>query len=138
MGIPMKLFVDTNIFVSILNKERNYRSSKEVLDKIHKGEYKGFTSVICVAEILSGFYLEGEEKKGERFLVDLKSINNLGLRDVDLRVAKEAALLRGRYGTKLPDAIIAATCRCYGYTLVTRDERFQKIKEIEVRRPEDV
>ncbi len=137
MGL-MKLFIDTNIFVSILNTERNYRRSKEVLDKIHQGEHEGATSVICAAEILSGFYTAGEEERGERFLVDLRSIGNFALRDVDLRIAKEAASLRGRYGTKLPDAIIAATCKCHGYTLVTRDERFQKMKEIEVRRPEEV
>ncbi len=134
----MRLFIDTNIFVSILNRERNYGRSKEVLESIHEGEHEGATSVICAAEILSGFYAEGEEERAERFLLDLRSIANFELVDVTLRIAKEAASLRGKYGTKLPDAIIAATCKCHGYALVTRDQSLRKIEEIEVRRPEEV
>ncbi|MCK4456092.1 MAG: PIN domain-containing protein [Thermoplasmata archaeon] len=137
MGL-MKLLIDTNVFVAILNKERDHQRSKEVLDRIHQGEFEGATSVICAAEILSGFYSAGEEERGDRFLLDLRSIGNFALKDVSLRIAKEAASLRGRYGTKLPDAIIAATCKCHGYILVTRDESFRKTKEIEVRRPEEV
>ncbi|MFQ6107769.1 MAG: PIN domain-containing protein [Thermoplasmata archaeon] len=93
--------------------------------------------MICAAETLSGFHSEGAEERGERFLVDLKSIGNFAIGDANFRIAGEAISLRDRYGTKLPDAIIAATCKCHGYTLVARDKRFQKVEEIEVMSPEE-
>ncbi|UCF08888.1 MAG: PIN domain-containing protein, partial [Thermoplasmata archaeon] len=123
----MKLFIDTNVFVSILNKERNYQASKDILDSIHKGKHTGITSAICIAEVLSGFYSKGEKEKGDRFLADVKLIENLSIIDVDIGIAKEAAQIRAKYKLKLPDAIIIATCMAHGCSLVTKDEALTKI-----------
>ncbi len=131
----MRLLIDTNIFVSILNEEENYFLSKSILENIHKGKYLGATTAICVAEVLSGFYFKGEVERGERFLTDLSSINNFEVLVFDIKIAKEAARLRSKYGLKLPDAIIVATCEVYDYILVTKDETFYKIKEIQVKKP---
>lgn len=40
--------------------------------------------------------------------------------------------LRRKYATKLPDAIIAATCIVYDLPLVTADIGFTKISELDV------
>lgn len=129
----MKLFIDTNVFVSILNKENNYHESKEILKSIHKGKNTGATSVICIAEILSGFYSKKQNDKAERFLLNIASINNFQILDVNIQIAKETAIIRGKYRIKLPDAIIAATCKMLGFTLVTKDDEFKKIKEIRIK-----
>lgn len=134
----MRLLIDTNIFLSILNEEENYRSAKRLLEDIHKGKYVGFTSVICIAEILSGFHSKGEVERGERFLIDAKTINNFTIIDVDLSIAKEAAMIRAKYRARLPDAMIASTCAIHRALLITRDETFKKIAEIEVKSPEEL
>ena len=105
---------------------------EKLLESIHQGRSLGATSVICMAELLSGFYSKGEHQKGDAFLTQTLALDNFLILDVDMRVAKEAAVLRSKYGLKLPDAIVGATCKVYEYDLVTKDRGFVKIKEIKV------
>lgn len=128
----MKLFIDTNIFVSVLSKEKNYKKAKKVLEEIHEGKHLGITSTICIAEVLSGFYSKGEKENGDRYLADVRSINNFRIVGFDIEIAKEAAKMRAKFELKLPDAIIIATCKTHACTLVTRDRELIKIEEIEV------
>ncbi len=128
----MRLFLDTNVFLAILNEEENWQLAEKLLLDVHNGKHEGYTSVICISEILSGFYAENETEKGELFLADMKAINNLTITEVDLTVAKDAAKMRAKYKIKLPDAIIASSCKVYECKLITQDDNFRKVKEIEV------
>lgn len=129
----MRLFFDTNVFLAILNKEENWQLAEKFLLDVHNGKHTGFTSVICVSEILSGFYAEDESEKGEIFLTNMKALNNLTITDVDLIIAKDAAKVRAKYKIKLPDAIIASSCKVHKCKLMTQDKNFKKVKEIEVK-----
>ncbi len=134
----MRSFLDTNIFLAILNKEENWQSAEKVLLDIHNGKHAGYTSVICVSEILSGFYAEDESEKGEMFLTDLRAINNLTITDVNLIIAKDAAKMRAKYKIKLPDARIASSCMNHKCKLITQDEIFKKVKEIDVKSIDEI
>ncbi|SNQ59044.1 type II toxin-antitoxin system VapC family toxin [Candidatus Methanoperedens nitratireducens] len=129
----MRIFLDTNIFLAILNKEETWELAEKLLLDVHNGKHTGYTSVICVSEILSGFYAEDESEKGETFLTDIKAINNLTITDVDLIIAKDAAKMRAKYKIKLPDAMIAASCMIHKCKLITQDENLRKVREIEVK-----
>ncbi len=129
----MKIFLDTNIFLAILNQEENWELAERLLLDVHNGKYTGYTSVICVSEILSGFYAEGKSEKSEIFLTDIKAINNLTITDVDLIIAKDAAKMRAKYKIKLPDAMIAASCMIQKCKLITQDQNLKKVREIEVK-----
>lgn len=134
----MMLFLDTNVFLAILNEEANWRRAEKLLGGIHSGKHAGHTSVICVSEILSGFYAKGEYERGERFLMDMKAISNFTITDVDLAIAKDAAEMRAKYKIKLPDAIVASSCKVCKCILVTQDESFRKVKEIEVKSLDEI
>lgn len=129
----MKIFLDTNIFLSILNEEENWQLAEKLLLDVYNGKHICYTSVICISEILSGFYAEDESEKGEMFLTDLKAVNNLTITDVDLTVAKDAAKIRAKYKIKLPDAMIASSCMFHKCKLITQDENLKKVKEIDVK-----
>ena len=129
----MRIFLDTNIFLAILNREDNWQLAEKLLLDVHNGKHTGYTSVICVSEILSGFYAENESEKGEMFLTDMKAINNLTITDVDITIAKEAAKIRAKYKIKLPDAMIASSCNIHKCKLITQDEDFKRVKEIDVK-----
>jgi predicted nucleic acid-binding protein len=46
---------------------------------------------------------------------------------------KEIAIaLRQQYSIKVPDAIIAATAKYYGLTLITANEDFRKIEDLDI------
>lgn len=81
---------------------------------------------------MSGFYNADEAEKGETFLLDINAINNLNITNIDLAIAKEAAKIRAKYKIKLPDAMIASSCKIHKCKLITQDEHFKKLKEIEV------
>lgn len=138
MGEMMRLFLDTNVFLAVLNEEANWQRAKKLLEDAHRGGHIVYTSVICISEILSGFYAKGESEKVERFLVDITAINNLTIADVDFQIAKNAAEMRAKYKMKLPDAMIASSSKIYKCTLVTQDENFRKVKEIETKSLEEI
>ena len=128
----MKIFLDTNVFIAVLNQESNWEYAKELLLNIQSGKHTGYTSVICISEILSGFYGADEVEKGDQFLDDISAINNLKITELDLAIAKEAAKIRAKYKIKLPDALIASSCKIHKCKLITQDKNFKKLKEIEV------
>lgn len=134
----MRIFLDTNIFLAILNKEENWQLAEKLLLDVHNGKHTGFTSVICVSEILSGFYAENESEKGEMFLTDIKAINNLTITDVDITIAKDAAKIRAKYKIKLPDAMIASSCNIHKCKLITQDEDLKRVKEIDVKSIDEI
>jgi predicted nucleic acid-binding protein len=134
----MRIFLDTNIFLAILNEEENWQLAEKLLLEIHNGKHTGYTSVICVSEILSGFYAEDESKKGEMFLTDMKTINNLTITDVDITIAKNAAKIRAKYKIKLPDAMIASSCSIHKCKLITQDENLKRVKEIDVKSIDEI
>ena len=134
----MRIFLDTNVFLTILNEEKNWQFVDKLLLDVNNGNHIGYTSVICISEILSGFYAEDESEKGEMFITDLKAINNITITDGDLIIAKDAAKMRAKYKIKLPDAIIASSCKIHKCKLITQDEDFKKIKEIEVKSIDEI
>jgi len=134
----MRIFLDTNIFLAILNEEKNWQLAEKLLLEIHNGKHAGYTSVICVSEILSGFYAEGASEKGDMFLTDMKSINNLTITDVDITIAKDAAKIRAKYKIKLPDAMIASSCNIHKCKLITQDENLKRVKEINVKSIDEI
>jgi predicted nucleic acid-binding protein len=50
----------------------------------------------------------------------------------DTKLKEQTIGLRKKYAVKLPDAIIAATCLCNSLPLVTADQSFSKISELEL------
>lgn len=134
----MRIFLDTNIFLAILNTEENWQLAEKLLLEVHNGKHTGYTSVICVSEILSGFYAEDESEKGEMFLTDMKAINNLTITDVDITIAKDAAKIRAKYKIKLPDAMIASSCNIHKCKLITQDENLKRVKEIDVKSIDEI
>ncbi len=138
MGREMRIFLDTNIFLAVLNEEENWHLAEKLLLDIHNGKHTGYTSVICVSEILSGFYAEDESEKGEMFLINMKALNNLTITEVDLTVAKDTAKMRAKYKIKLPDAMVASSCMTHKCKLITQDEELKKVKEIDVKSMDEI
>ena len=100
----MKVFLDTNIFVSILNKEENAESCKIILENIESGNLKGIVSVITISEVLVGMFKNEDILAAKRFKAMVASL--FDVIKVNLEVAEQAALLRSNTDVKLPDAMI--------------------------------
>ena len=121
----MRLFLpDTNILIYAIKGEAPYAA--KVLHWIEKKEI--LISAIIAVEFLSG----GSEIERDKFQA---LIDKFGTVPVDTAVARIAAeykikLARRRPKLRLPDALIAATCKLYGATLVTEDKNDYPMKDI--------
>ena len=86
-----------------------------------------FISVITELELL-GYQSISEEdhKQIKAFLEECKIIN------IDSQIKEQTIELRKTYNLKLPDSIIAATSKHLDIPLITSDQGFNKIEEIDV------
>jgi predicted nucleic acid-binding protein len=108
----MIIALDTNVLIYLLEGiEPEAGKVERILSRFMKGKDAGVISTVTVAEVLTGFYLVGEQKKAVRakkLLVDL-TLNSFKITPVTFEIADLAASLRARRGGKLSDALIAAT-----------------------------
>jgi predicted nucleic acid-binding protein len=126
--MALKVVVDTNIFISVKNKEEPYySSSKAVLDKVDEGVLRGIVSTIILAEICSGYYAAGELEEKDEFLTHILTSPNYTIADVTVGVADEAGRIRANTKLRLPDAIIVASgLKEKADYIVTYDEQLKK------------
>ena len=129
----MKVALDTNLLVYFLENIEPYASKVEaLLNSFMKGENHGVISAITVAEVLTGFYVAGDEKraaKAKSLLQDL-ALNGFEIVPVTFEVADSAARLRAKKGGRLPDALIAATAINKAADLVySQNEDLQRFSE---------
>ena len=96
MAVQVIAAIDTNIFVSVINKERDSIQSKKVLDWIDEGRVRGIVSTIVIAEICSGYEESGNSKEKYEFLTHVLGSANYEIADVTVPIALDAGNLRAR------------------------------------------
>lgn len=118
------MVLDTNILIAFLNGE------ERVVQTISAWQQEGralFVSSVSVAEVLSLPRLTPTETTIiNAFLDHLLEV------PFDRAVADTTALFRRKYRLTLPDAAIATTALFRNVPLVTRDQQFRKVAEIEI------
>lgn len=112
-----RLLLDTNIILYLLSGDGTIA---ELLDK-----KEIYISVITEMELLSFSEISKEEEQViKNFIKECKVVF------INSEIKNEAAFLRRKYKTKLPDAIIIATALYLNLPLVTADSDFKKIDGI--------
>jgi len=120
--------IDSNIFISVINKERDSPNSKKILDWIDDGKTRAIVSTIVIAEIVSGYQTSGELKEKDEFMEHILGASNYGAVDVTVPIALDAGNLRAQKGFRLPDALIAASALHHNAKfLISNDDHFGKI-----------
>jgi predicted nucleic acid-binding protein len=136
-GIAMKIALDTNILIYFFEAiEPQASKAEKVLQSIMKGKDEGVLSTVTVAEVLTGFYLSGDNSKAfkaKNLLNDL-TLNGFKIISITFEIADLAASLRAKRGGKLPDAIVVATAINQGAGVVySQDRDFQRFnKDIKI------
>ena len=133
----MKIALDTNVLIYFLEGiEPQASKVEQILHSFTKTEGEGVVSTITIAEILTGFYIAGEQKraaKAKKLLTDL-TLNSFKIVPVTFEIADLAASLRAKRGGRLPDALIAATAiDQVADVIYSEDKNFQRFnKDIKV------
>ena len=129
----MKIALDTNILIYFFEGIEPYASKVEnILNDFMKTKDEGIISTITMAEVLTGFYLAGDNKKAakaKKLLNDL-TLDNFKIVPVTFEIADLAASLRAKRGGKLPDALIVATAVNQSAALVySQDKDLQRFNK---------
>jgi predicted nucleic acid-binding protein len=126
----LKLVLDTNIYCDYAE------GIGEVVDVIAThGQYLFIPSIV-LGELQYGFMKGSRQRFNEKKLRQLVSRLRIEMIDVDAEVARKYALIHlslEKKGAKIPinDVWIAASCMEVGGTLLTRDQHFEVVDQIE-------
>ena len=134
----MKAVLDTHPLIIFFKDERGAEDVQRILEKVGRGEIEGLVSTLTLSEI---FYILARYRDVDFAKTVLKYIEvNLRCAAVSGDIAKKGGEFKFTYagGLSLADAIIAATAFEEKAVLVSGEEHFRRIKEIEVKPPRDL
>jgi predicted nucleic acid-binding protein len=128
-----RIAVDTNVFIAVLAGEAQGEKILPLIEAVaDKGTHEMITSVLSFAECAVKPYRDANWLALDQVRL-MFLMPNLKMQPMDGVVAEEAARLRGIYGFKMPDAIVAATAVVSeAEALLTNDRQLTVLKEIAV------
>ncbi len=117
-GLTEVVVLDTNIIIDfLLGRDQ----AKLLFNSYKEKTTKMMISIITVIEILVGIFDPEKQKKVRLWLDSFHTVS------VESDIVGVAVLLRQQFKLKVPDALIIATAKYHGGTLVTRDRDFSRI-----------
>jgi predicted nucleic acid-binding protein len=131
----MKIFLDANILVSVLNKEYPVFSySSRILSLIDNPKFKVYTSGICLA--IAFYFAEkksGREKAKEKIKILVNKINIAEAdKEIILKAANDKTVADFEDGIEYYAALLSG-CKC----IITENEKdfyFSKIEVLDARK----
>ncbi|MHA1647328.1 MAG: type II toxin-antitoxin system VapC family toxin [Promethearchaeota archaeon] len=131
----MRISLDTNIFLSIKNKEDSSPFCEKILNVIEEKKFIGVLSTVVISEVLVGFYQNNEIWEADEFSQNITAYYKII--PVSLEVSQKGAKIRAKYNIKLPDALIVASLDLSETKiLITLDKGLSKCSEILIMTPE--
>lgn len=131
VGIPdgERILIDTPAFIYFLEHHPRYHpAADELFRRVEAGRLTAYASVLVITELLVPCYRAGDLAGAIGLSAALRSLDNLSVKPVSGSIAERAALLRGRYGLRTPDAVHAATGLLHGAGwLVTNDAGLRRL-----------
>ena len=126
----MKLVLDTNIYCDYAE------GLPHAVDFLATRSEDIFLSSIVLGELTYGFMKGSSRQFNERKLQEIIDKLKIEIIDVNQNVSRKYAIIYlslAKKGTKIPinDVWVAACCMEVGGTLLTRDQHFQHVEQIE-------
>lgn len=128
------LAVDSAVFIYQLEEKKPFFDLTNIVFSLFsKKKINLCTSVLTLSEILVKPAQNNDEMTVRRLKDTFLRMEDLSVIPVDTDLATASAMVRGKYGLRLPDAIQVATA-IYGGAgaIVTNDEKFKKITGLKV------
>ncbi|MBI3103568.1 PIN domain-containing protein [Candidatus Daviesbacteria bacterium] len=135
----MKIFIDTNLWVRFFIQDvaDQYEITKNLLAKVEAGELRAYTSTIVLLElqfVLQKIYKLSFAGVLEVFEIIQKVREMTIIEKTNFNLALE---FYRKYKVKFPDCLISSQIP-QNTILVSFDEELSKIKEITVKKPQEI
>jgi predicted nucleic acid-binding protein len=129
--VGLKVSLDTNVFVGVVNKEPDSEQSKKILDEIDSGALDCVLSTVVVAEMCAGYYAEGQTREKDDFLAHVESSQHYEIVELTVGLADHAGRVRVETGLRLPDAIVVSSAlKGAAELLISNDESLKKAEKL--------
>ena len=125
MSSKTRLLFDTHAFLAFFNREDGSETIRKHLDAIQNGNAEGFVATITLTE-LAYIYTRKADAASARVRVMQIQHSKLTLIPLTAEIAVDAGTIK-RPGISVADAIIAASARSVGASVVTNDPHFSEI-----------
>jgi len=125
MSSKTKLLFDTHAFLAFFNREDGSETIRNHLDAIQNGDAEGFVATITLTE-LAYIYTRNADAASARVRVMQIQHSKLTLIPLTAEIAVDTGTIK-RPGISVADAIIAASARSVGASVVTNDPHFSEI-----------
>ena len=125
MSSKTRLLFDTHAFLAFFNREDGSETIRKHLDAIQNGDAEGFVATITLTE-LAYIYTRKTDAASARVRVIQIQHSKLTLIPLTAEIAVDAGTIK-RPGISVADAIIAASARSVGASVVTNDPHFSEI-----------
>jgi predicted nucleic acid-binding protein len=94
----------------------------QILTAVAKGQCQAIASELVLLELITGPLKVGRQDAADEYEILLTHYPNLTLAPITRNILLEAAQIRALYGFRSPDAIILATAKEHGATLVVSND----------------
>jgi predicted nucleic acid-binding protein len=125
MSLRRKLLFDTPAFLAFFNREAGSETIRQFFDAVQAGNIEGCAATITLTE-LAYIYARKTDPATSRLRVMQVQASKLEMIPLRPEIAVEAGLLK-QTGISLADAIIAASARAAGASVVTNDPHFSRM-----------
>jgi len=107
------------------------RPVAQILTAVARGRCKAIASELVLLELITGPLKLGRQDAADEYETLLTHYPNLTLAPITRNILLEAAQIRALYGFRTPDAIILATAKEHGATLVvTNDQNWSRYPDL--------
>jgi len=126
--------LDTLVFIYHFEENQAYSPlTFSIFEGLEKEDFKGFTSILTLLEILVKPRKENNLLLTERYKLLFETFPNLQVKTLNEKIADIASGLRANYNINAPDAIqIATALEAKADIFITNDVTLKKISEIKV------
>ena len=126
---------DTAPLIYYIEEHPDYLTlADELFEAFDKGDTRGMTSVLTLLEVLVKPLRDGRPDLADKYREVLTNSANVTIHVIDLSICETAARIRAKYTwLRAPDALQIGTAISRGaHIIVTNDERWSRVTEIEV------
>jgi len=127
-----KAYIDSNVFLyAILSEDKIGDKAREIISKIKNGDYKAYTSVLTIDELLWNAKKEISREKSADIAKDFLSLINLECLDANKEIILTSIEIYKNEKLDPRDAIHLASMRAKNIKkIISSDSDFDKIKGI--------